>query len=282
MSRVTDFPGYSGLIETHGHHLGEVPRMQGTSKSLNRSHLRPRKPIVLQGMMDGWAAKERWTFDFFKSEYGDVKVPTGVVFSEKKDQSLHDYIEYLQSFEKGEASGPPIYMEGWYFRAHNDELCADFEVPDCLKDDWFENYFPKRKNPKGTGILMGPKGAFTKLHTDGQCTHTWLAQFVGRKHWIIVDYEQLSSVFKDKPECNGKYEGYEHPGLEEYIKTHRVEYWTCDLQPGELIVLPGNWFHQVTTLENSISLTHNFFNGTNARRVLWEMMRTRFSKAKAG
>ena len=59
------------------------------------------------------------------------------------------------------------------------------------------------------------------------------------------------------------------------MKANEVEYWTCDLKPGEIVVLPGDWFHQVTTLENSISLTHNFFNGTNARRVLWEMMRTR-------
>ena len=49
-------------------------------------------------------------------------------------------------------------------------------------------------------------------------------------------------------------------------------------------MLPGNWFHQVTSLDASISLTHNFFNGTNARRVLWEMMRTRFGREseKAG
>lgn len=263
--------------------MGEIPRLtKAPGKSLNRTHLRPRKPVVLQGLMDAWPAREKWTFEFFKEHYGDVKVPTGVVFSEKKDQPLGEYIEYLQSFERGDESGPPIYMEGWYFRAANEELCADFQVPECLRDDWFETWYPKRKNPKGTGILMGPEGAFTKLHTDGQRTHTWLAQFVGRKHWIVVDYGFLSPLLTTKAECNGKYPGFEHPGLEAYLKENEVEYWTCDLKPGEIIVLPGDWFHQVTTIENSISLTHNFFNGTNARRVLWEMMLTRFGSDRAG
>ncbi|MEL6431793.1 MAG: cupin-like domain-containing protein [Planctomycetota bacterium] len=286
MSEITRFAGYRGLLEEHGVHLGEVARIPATKSSLNRSHLRPRIPVVVQGLMDEWPARTKWTFDFFKSHYGDVQVPTGVVFSNKTNQSLSEYIDYLQSHERGdpETEGPPIYMEGWYFRAHNDELCRDFQVPDCLRDDWFERFYPEHKNPKGTGILMGPKGAFTKLHTDGQCTHTWLAQFVGRKHWVLVDYDQLSGLFGSKYECNGKYEGFEHPGLEDWLKNNRVEYWTCNLQPGEVVVLPGNWFHQVTSLDASISLTHNFFNGTNARRVLWEMMRTRFGREseKAG
>lgn len=272
------FEGYRALIETHGTFMGEVARRSGDMKSVDREFLRPRKPVVLTGLMDAWPAYRKWTFDFFRTQYADIEVPTGIVFSEKQNQRLEDYINYLQSFERGGAKGPPVYMEGWYFRAHNEELCLDYEVPACLKNDWFENYFPKRKNPKGTGILMGPAGAFTKMHTDGQCTHTWLAQFAGRKRWVLVDYDQLAPIFKTKGECNGRYPGFEHPDLEEHLGSHGVEYWTCHLEPGEIVVLPGNWFHQVTSLDNSISMTHNFFNGTNARKVLWEMMRTRMGK----
>lgn len=281
VSRVTQFAGYHGLIETYGRHVGEVARMPATRASLNKTHLRPRIPVVVQGLMDDWPAATKWNFEFFRQQYGDVEVPTGVVFAEKTKQRLAEYIEYLESDQRGDTDGPPIYMEGWYFRHGNPELCDDFEVPACLRDDWFEKYYPARKNPKGTGILMGPQGAFTKLHTDGQCTHTWLAQVVGRKHWILVDYDQLSGLFRDKYECNGLYPGFEHPDLEDWLKNHPIDYWTCRLVPGEVIVLPGNWFHQVYSLDATISLTHNFFNGTNARQVLWEMMRTRFSKGKA-
>lgn len=276
------FEGYSGLIEQLGRYRGEVARIDATTKSLDRSHLRPRIPVVVRGLMEDWPAKEKWTFDFFRREYGHIQVPTGLAFEKKSYQPLGEYIDYLESYE-GEGSGsPPIYMEGWYFRAHNEELCADFEVPRCVRNDWFERWFPKRKNPKGTGILMGPKGAFTKLHTDGQCTHTWLAQFVGRKRWILVDYRFLSDLFRTKAECNGLYEGFEHPGLEAHLKANDVEYWTCNLEPGEIVVLPGNWFHEVTSLDATISLTHNFFNGTNARQVLWEMTRSRMDRGMMG
>ena len=281
VTRVTQFAGYQGLIEAHARHRGEVERISATDESLNRTHLRPRIPVVVQGLMDAWPAKEKWTFDFFRAHHGGVQVPTGVVFAKKTKQPLSEYIDYLLRHERGKEDGPPIYMEGWYFRHDTPELERDFEVPRCLRDDWFERFYPERKNPKGTGILMGPQGAFTKLHTDGQCTHTWLAQFVGRKHWILVDHDQLSPVFRSKAECNGLYPGFEHPDLEAYLKANDVEYWTCTLEPGEVIVLPGNWFHQVTSLDASISLTHNFFNRTNARQVLWEMMRTRFSRGKA-
>ena len=196
VSQVTQFSGYRGLIETHGRPMGEIPRLAGApGKSLNRSHLRPRKPVVLQGLMDSWPARTKWTFEFFKEHYGDVKVPTGVVFSEKKDQPLGEYIDYLESFERGEESGPADLHGGVVLPCLQRGVCARISrFPECLRDDWFETWYPKRKNPKGTGILMGPEGAFTKLHTDGQRTHTWLAQFVGRKHWILVDYEFLVPV----------------------------------------------------------------------------------------
>ena len=39
--------------------------------------------------------------------------------------------------------------------------------------------------------------------------------------------------------------------------------------------IPSRFYHMVRTLEDSISLTYNFMNGTNARRVLWDLFRTR-------
>ena len=46
-------------------------------------------------------------------------------------------------------------------------------------------------------------------------------------------------------------------------------------EPGDILFFPSRVYHQVVGLEPSISLTHNWFNDTNAARVYWEIFKLR-------
>ena len=79
-------------------------------------------------------------------------------------------------------------------------------------------------------------------------------------------------VFKDFREDAGSYQGLDHPALVERVE--QVGYTTATIGPGDLVFI-DRFYHMVRTIEDSISLTYNFMNGTNARRVLWDLFRTR-------
>ena len=42
---------------------------------------------------------------------------------------------------------------------------------------------------------------------------------------------------------------------------------------GEIIFVPSGWFHQVRNIEDTISINHNWFNGTNIMFVAQELVR---------
>ena len=54
-------------------------------------------PVILQGMMDQWAAKEKWTFDFFRSlgSRSSVNVEEGNVFQGETEFRRQRFCDYL-------------------------------------------------------------------------------------------------------------------------------------------------------------------------------------------
>jgi hypothetical protein len=40
------------------------------------------------------------------------------------------------------------------------------------------------------------------------------------------------------------------------------------LEPGQIVFIPAGWWHQVTSLDDSLSLVSNLVNGSNVGRAL--------------
>jgi histone arginine demethylase JMJD6 len=278
MDQVTaNEPGFRGILAEQGTCIGGVDRRSHLSEEeFREEYLKPKKAVILTDEVSKWNASGKWTWDYFKENYGDIKAPTGITFEPQDAMSIAEYSEFVDRYEEERLATPtdeiPRYLEGWYFRETNPELLNDFHNPACFGEDWFATKFPRKFNPIATAIIFGPTGSYTKLHYDGQSSHNWLAQITGRKRWMLIDEEELSSVFKNKSESAGTYEGMDHPGLAAHLENHEVKYRDCITNPGELLFFPSRVYHQVVGLEPTISLTHNWFNGTNARRVYWESM----------
>lgn len=269
------------VLEERGRNLGEFDRVHVRDFSparFRKEYMRlPGRPVVIEGALEGWRAREEWTFDFFRERFGDARIPVGVVFEKKGTMRLAEYVDYLQersaAAARGEVDDLPKYLEGWYFKQDRPELADYYDFPAIFGPCWFKRYFPKAWDPDGVGILIGPRGALTKLHNDGQSSHNMLAQLQGRKEWVVVDPAEVKGVFKDFREDAGGYPGLDHPALVERVE--QVGYTTATIGPGDLVFIPSRFYHMVRTIEDSISLTYNFMNGTNARRVLWDLFRTR-------
>ena len=83
-------------------------------------------------------------------------------------------------------------------------------------------------------IFVGPKGAITPLHHDIWKTHSWLAQLVGRKHWILFSPDEKKFLYEYNVQPH-------NPDLEKFPLFRNTKPLECIIGPGDLIFVPSGW-----------------------------------------
>jgi histone arginine demethylase JMJD6 len=232
----------------------EIDRRAGLSRDeFRREYLYPGKPVVITDAIDNWKARSAWTLDYFRTRYGATEVTVYRLDGEryqpnaKETLSLSVFIDKVKNFDFDKY---PYYVrDDWrLFTIHN-ELLTDYEVPSYFFD-WFK-LLPPMMRLVYPRIFIGPRGAITPLHLDIWATHAWLAQLVGRKRWILFSPEQRELLYEYRVQPH-------KPDLKRFplfAKTRPVE---CTIGPGDLIFVPSGWAHEVTSLDATISITHNY------------------------
>ena len=275
-----------GFLEAHCRKLGGIDRRRGlTAQELRDEYLAPRKPVILQGEMDGWPGLGKWSFDHLGKAHGDVQIHVGRLFRPTGKQSLAEYFDYVRDWRRDHddvhPDELPLYADGCFVK-DMPGLEQDFTIPACFRElDWFER-FPGG-NPMGKGyLLIGPKGSMTKLHIDGHYSHAWVAQFQGSKRWNVVPFGSLAPFFQNGYfDYIAEWDGVYPEGLEAWPGLKDVGYYSEVLQPGEIIVAPSGQFHEVFNLDDSIALSSNFFERSNARKVITSVVLSRIGLRRA-
>ena len=264
--------------------LGEIDRRRGlTPREFWHEYHLPQRPVILQGMMDDWIAMREWSHAWFREHCGDDQVPVGRCFGPKETMPLGAYIDQMHALAntRGEnADGlPPLYMEGWYYAQNRPDLAELYQVPEHFGPDlFFTKWWPFEMKPVPHALLVGPKGAFTKLHHDLWASHSWNAQIVGRKEWVFVDPKHMDDVYLETRQNGGYVPGTDvhNPDLTRYPRLAKVPFYRSIVHPGELVWFPSLWLHQVESLDDTISITHNYLSANIFGRVLLRYLRNRF------
>lgn len=264
--------------------LGEIDRRRDlTVEEFDREYQRPQRPVILEGLTGDWPAVRNWSFASLSARLGHHEVPVGRCFGEKRKMKLADYIDRMHELAAGEPGKPPLYMEGWYYLANAPEIADDYRVLPHFSADLYEKrWFPFKLTPPPHAILVGPRGAFTKLHFDLGGSHSWNAQIVGRKRWLLVSPDQMRNCYMQTRQVGGYYPGTElqKPDLERYPLLGKVKFRTGVVHPGEMIWFPSLWLHEVVSLDDSISITHNYLNRDILLRALKHHFMGRVLKKK--
>lgn len=267
-----------------GRCLGEIDVREGlTEDEFHQEYFLPERPVILRDHVADWEIMRTWTPQFFKERYPDRLVPTGRCFQFDKLMRMADYVDYMLSFD--DAAGhvpnvePPVFMEGWYYlrenpKIHCPELGDQYPLPRFFEKDIFKAWwFPSGADPRAAGILMAPKGGFTKLHYDQLATHSWNAHIVGRKRWVMISPDLIPKVdMKLMQGTPGYIPGTDarHPDLERFPWYRDVPYFTGVAEPGDVVFIPAMWLHEVESLDHTISVTHNYLRANNLARY-WKM-----------
>lgn len=231
-----------------------IPRAhRPTARAFREEFARPGRPVILTGLTEGWRARG-WTPEELARRCGEAEVELtahGAYTEGTLRTSFRDYVERLRA-------GTDYYLTSWCFRRHCPELLEDFEVPEYFRDDWLE-LLPERNDM--LWLFLGPPGVGMGLHVDLGHTAAWNAQVTGRKRWALVPPHFEDRVY------DGEVDAF-NPDLDEFPEFAGVEVLEDVVEAGEVLFIPGGWWHQTENLETGFAITANYVDETNYRTVM--------------
>ena len=216
------------------------------------------KPVIITDVMKNWKASTKWTLDFFKSEYGDLKIDVRDLKNQTYiSMTLADYLDYMTAGDTNRL----LYMEPWQIFGHP-KLREDYKVP-VYFPNWLERLPEKligKYFPGYSYIFIGPKNTSIGLHRDDYNTSAWLAIISGQKRCVFLAPNQKDFLY------DGQVNVF-NPDLDKYPLYAKANPIEILLKAGEIIYFPPGWWHQLENLENSISVSHNAIDEWNSELV---------------
>ena len=235
--------------------MREIPRVhQPSLESFRETFATPELPVILTGLTSSWAALD-WTPRGIAERFSGTEVPVTPPHSEVEGTESATIDEFVRRLESSEQMRD--YMTSWCFRRDCPELLEDFEVPIYFQEDWLEE-LPELNDMMW--LFLGPKDSGMSLHQDLGHTAAWNAQVTGSKRWALVSPEYDEAVYEGEVSCFD-------PDLEAYPRFRDAEVWEATVLSGEVLFIPGGWWHQTANLETGFAITANFVDHTNYTRV---------------
>ncbi len=111
-------------------------------------------------------------------------------------------------------------------------------------------------------MWIGPAGTVTSLHHD--LTNNFIAQIVGRKRIRLAPAAEVGKIY------NVRHVFSEIPDLEapdvdlaRHPRLAELRLYDVLLEPGEILFVPLGWWHQVKSLDFSVTVTFTNFRWGN-------------------
>lgn len=214
------------------------------------------RPVVITGMLDAWPAMTQWTPEYFKSKFGHHMVEVQAGRNSDPDYEINS-AQHKQQMPFGEyvdLVNSGVETNDFYMTANNTGING--QVLKGLWDDVpvIEEYLRNEESNRGF-FWYGPKGIVTPLHHD--LTNNFMAQVQGRKLIRLIPPSRLPYVYNYR-HCYSQVDlnqiDYERFPDFRHIKTIDVV-----LEPGEILFLPLGYWHHVSGLDISITMTYTNF-----------------------
>ena len=225
-----------------------------------REYMLPLRPTVITGGFDHWAARSKWTPDFFSQQHGER-----TVIVDGQRWRLGDLINEIQS---STPEKPAPYLRNQLLARLSAELLADvMPMPECARPNWLESRaIPSLQPLTFVELYIGGAGAkFPVLHYDNLHTHAFLMQLYGEKEYIALAPDQASFLYpQDAPAANKSgVDDLENPDLKRFPLFDQARAVRFKLSPGETLFVPAGWWHTARILSTSITVSINGANKAN-------------------
>jgi|KBSSwiStaDraftv2_1062776.scaffolds.fasta_scaffold102627_2 hypothetical protein len=257
----------------------EIERRANLSyEEFARDYLYASKPVVVTDILSRWKALLRWTPEFFKREFGDMKftieedLRRKVGYKDTNGKVEYTMARFIDRVLESSDENPAPYFRNRVLHELFPSLKQDIEplpeyfLPNWLPESYLVNYVGQVLN-RGAAIeiyIGGKGGAFPVLHYDGAGTHAFLMQVYGRKQFIIYPPDQEPFLYPSPEKENfSMINSIDKPDLERFPLFAKADPTKFVLEPGELLFVPSHWWHTTKMLTASISISINTVNQSN-------------------
>jgi hypothetical protein len=245
--------------------LSVVERRSGVgSQEFLERYYAANRPVILTGELTGWPALSRWTPEYLKTVVGDRPVEF------QGDRSASDKFEMFKDVHRRQASfsqfmdliSSPGAGNDAYLTAYNSAANAEALAPLRADIGGMDKYLdPAGGAPHGM-MWIGPAGTLTSLHHD--LTNNFIAQVVGRKSVKLLPAADVGKIY------NHQHVFSEIADLDalgatasRYPRLAGLRSYDVVLEPGEVLFVPVGWWHQVKSLDFSVTITFTNFRWPN-------------------
>jgi hypothetical protein len=251
------------MSETHTN-VRSLPidkRYQPTYSEFLKDFVKPHRPVIITGAIDGWKAMQ-WTPQFFRDTY-----PEKLLRIDGKDYRME---EFLQLVEHSTDLRPGPYLRNAIIDHFDPRLLADITpLPEYFSPNWLDgplsNLLRDLLHGGSAELYIGGKGGtFPYLHYDACHTHAFISQIYGTKEFTCFPEDQTEYLYV-RPDRNNvsQIRDIEHPDYSTYPLFAEATPIRFVLRPGEVLFIPGGLWHTARMLSPSISVSVNRANASN-------------------
>jgi hypothetical protein len=247
----------------------------------------PAGPLILVDAVSNWPALEKWSLDFFSINFGSELGIASLSFDRTRSGKATKLAAYIEHLDK-----PFSSMPGLWFGIDGQALAKESRIDEnsvwafnwdalgrhqSLRDDIspYPAVIPNlvaTLSPDVAGVLqsissvkffaiyISRRNTITPLHRDFHHTIGSLVQFQSDKTVILFepDAYALSGAIFDP----------ERPDFEHFPQMLNATAYSATLKPGEMVIIPPDWWHYTRSHDHSITLSHNFFTHRNLSAFL--------------
>jgi hypothetical protein len=222
-----------------------------------REYYAANRPVLIEGAMDDWPAMSHWTMENLKQRFGERVIETQAGRNDDPDYEMnaanHKHeVKFGEFIDRVTTCGR---SNDFYMTANNSAANRN-----ALSELWneivlFPDYL-RNVGPEDQGALwLGPAGTVTPLHHD--LTNNLMAQVVGRKLVRLIAPQDTAFVYNHR-HCYSQVD-MTRIDYDRYPLFRNARVIDVTLSPGQVLFLPVGWWHHVTSLDISITVTFTSF-----------------------
>jgi Cupin-like domain len=217
-------------------------------------YVRGCRPVVLTGLTRDWPAMKRWSPQDLKARFGhlDVEIQDGRDADPQYEQNklAHRRTARLADFVDRVLAGGPT--NDYYMTANNEVLRRPEFTPLLADIGSLPAVCDRAQLAGSSSFWFGPAGTLTPLHHDTlMLFHT---QVVGRKRWRLISPLETPKLYNH----SGVFSpiDVDRPDLARHPTFAQAKMLEVIVEPGETMFLPLAWWHQVASLDVSLSFSY--------------------------
>ena len=223
--------------------------------SFYTSFLREREPVLITNIFEQFPELANWDTDYLIEKVGDKNIKVNVsnngVFALNPETGVHDIRpvdmsvkEYINAIVKKSSKGK-VYAQ---------QISILTTLPELKEELKFMDYIPNN-SIHSANIWFGPGGNTSLLHFDG--ANNFFIQLLGDKKISLYSPKYFYSLYPSSWMSKACYLSQVNPANPDYtkypniLKVPKIE---LTVPRGNILFLPAYWWHQVYSINTSISV----------------------------